>query len=43
MKKLIGVVLVALFTTNVSYSQNEKEIEDLKREIQMVSNSQKKY
>ena len=36
------LLLVALLAINVSYSQNEKEIEDLKREIQMVSNSQKK-
>lgn len=42
MKKSMILLLVALLAINVSYSQNEKEIEDLKREIQMVSNSQKK-
>ena len=41
MKKLIILLLVALLATNISYSQNEKEIEDLKRKIQMVSDSQK--
>lgn len=42
MKKLIVLVLVALFTTNASYSQNEGKIEELKREIQKVSESQKR-
>lgn len=42
MKKLISIVLVALFTTNASYSQNEGKIEELKREIQKVSESQKR-
>lgn len=42
MKKLIGIVLVALFTTNASYSQNEGKIEELKREIQKISESQKR-
>ncbi len=36
------LLLVVLLATNISYSQNEKEIEDLRREIQMVSNSQEK-
>lgn len=35
------MVLVALFATNVSYSQNEDKTENLKREIQKVSKSQK--
>lgn len=42
MEKLIVMVLVALFATNVSYSQNERKTEDLKKEIQKVSESQKK-
>lgn len=42
MKKLISIVLVALFITNASYSQNEGKIEELKREIQKVSESQKR-
>lgn len=40
MDKLIVMVLVALFATNVSYSQNEGKTEDLKREIQKVSDTQ---
>lgn len=36
------LLLVVLLAINVSYSQNEKGIEDLRKEIQMVSNSQKK-
>ena len=36
------LLLVVLLATNISYSQNEKGIEELIREIQMVSNSQKK-
>lgn len=35
------MVLVALFATNVSYSQNEDKTENLKREIQKFSKSQK--
>lgn len=42
MRKLIGIILVALFATNASYSQNEGKIEDLKREIQKVLESQKR-
>lgn len=42
MKKLVDIILVTLLTTNVSYSQNEGRIDDLKREIQQVSESQKK-
>lgn len=34
------LLLVVLLATNISYSQNE--IEDLRREIQKVSDSQKK-
>lgn len=41
MRRLIIMVLVALFATNVSYSQNEDKTENLKREIQKVSKSQK--
>lgn len=36
------LLLVALLATNISYSQNEGKTEDLKREIQKVSESQKK-
>lgn len=42
MKNLTVMILVALFATNVSYSQQEGTIEDLKREIQRVSESQEK-
>lgn len=41
MEKLIVVMLVVLFAANVCYSQNEKEIESLSKEIQKVSDSQK--
>lgn len=41
MRRLIIMVLVALFATNVSYSQNEDKTENLKREIQKFSKSQK--
>lgn len=42
MKRSMILLLVVLLATNISYSQNEKGIEELIREIQMVSNSQKK-
>lgn len=42
MKKLMVLLLVALLSTNISYSQNEGKTEDLKREIQKVSKSQNK-
>lgn len=42
MRKLVSIILVALSTTNVSYSENEVRIDDFKREIQKVSESQKK-